>query len=59
MRELAAFLIGKIGLPEGISAIDNLLKAIHDGKSPIEVKVKSIWAIGRLANACDNNVIIS
>jgi len=56
IREAAASTIGKLGLPEGISSIDNLIKSTLDPENNIDVKVKSLWAIGRLSDACDKEV---
>ena len=55
VRDCAACIIGQIGLPEGITAIDHLLKAINDVNS--DVKSKVIWAIGKLADECNESVI--
>jgi len=56
VRNTAASIIGQIGLPEGISALDSLMKLLKTEKE-VEVKAKAIWAIGRLSKNCEDGVI--
>ena len=55
VRDTAVGTLGRIGLPEGLLAIDYLINNIKD--EDVNVKSKIIWTIGRISQGCDNQVI--
>ena len=56
VRDAACSALGQISLPEAASSIPGLIEIIKR-EIDVNVKSKAIWAIGRLAPACDNYVI--
>jgi len=55
LRETAACSLGKIGLPESLNAVENLINSCKDFEN--DVKAKAIWALGRIAPGCDDSAI--
>ena len=55
VRETAVSSLGIIGLPEAILCLDKIIDLIND--RDVNVKSKSIWCLGKLANACDISAI--
>ncbi len=49
MREVIAAAIGTIGLPEGESCVDALIKSLQTIDEDPNVKAMCVWSIGRLA----------
>ena len=50
VREVIAACIGTIGLPEGQSCIDSLIKLLSNSEEDPNVKAMVAWSIGRLAS---------
>lgn len=55
VRNAAATSLGLLGLPEAMLSIEGLIENLKD--EDVDSKSKTIWAIGRIANAVDNGII--
>ena len=56
VKNTAISVLGQIALPEALLSIDRLIKSTFDEE--VEAKAKAIWAIGMIAEGCDDGVIL-
>ena len=49
MREVIAAAIGTVGLPEGESCVESLIRCLSNNDEDPNVKAMCVWSLGRLA----------
>ena len=56
VKNSAASIIGQIALPESLLSLESLIRTTFD--EDVDAKAKAIWAIGMIADGCEDGVIL-